>query len=85
MILIIQKKKNFTEKLFLYVDNDLNSKSEMRVVIEKLYNKELDLKLYNTVLLFIINIKIINQFFYVTQFLKEYYNYKVKTRKIVLF
>ena len=44
----------------MYVNNNFNDRSKMKVVIEKLYDKELNLELYNTVLLFVTDIEIMN-------------------------
>ena len=43
------------------------------------YRKEIDLKLYKTVLLFAIGIGIVGQFLYIIELLERYYNYEVKT------
>jgi hypothetical protein len=85
LVLIVQKRRGFTEKLFLHASNSLDSRSEMRAVIEGLYSKELNLKLYSTVLLFATGIRTAGQLPYFTQLLQEYHNCEVKTRRIALF
>ena len=85
VVLIIQKRRDFTEKLFLHADNGLDDRSEIRTIIKGLYGKELNLKSYDTVLLFVTDIRIADQLLNVTQLLKEYHNCEVKTQRITLF
>jgi len=58
MVLIIQKRSGFTRSLFLHANNNLVHNSEIRAVIKGLYRNKLNLKLYGTVLLFAIGIRI---------------------------
>lgn len=85
LVLIVQKRRGFTEKLFLHASNGLDGRSKMRAVIEGPYGKELDLESYGTVLLFATGIGIAGQLPYVTQLLEGYHNCEVKTRRIALF
>lgn len=63
MVFIIQKRGRFTRNLYLNTNNGHNFK--IKAVIEGLYKKELDLKLYGTVLLFTIGVKIARQLLYI--------------------
>jgi hypothetical protein len=58
IILIIEKRKGFTKYLFSYTSSDISPRSKIRAIIEGLYKNKLDLKLYDTVLLFAIGIRI---------------------------
>ena len=83
IVFIIQKRGRFIRNLCLNANNSHNFK--IRAIIKGLYGKELDLKLYGTVLLFAIGIKIVGQLLYIIQLLKGYYNCEVKTERIALF
>jgi predicted ferric reductase len=85
IVLIVEKRKGFTQDLFHNATNDLDQYNKMRAVIEGPYGKELDLKSYGTVLLFATGIGIAGQLPYITQLLDGYYNFGEKNRKIALF
>jgi NAD(P)H-flavin reductase len=85
IVFIVQKRKGFTQDLFRYITNDVDQRNEMRAIIEGLYKKELDLKSYSIILLFATGIGIASQLPYITQLLKEYYNFREKNRKIAVF
>ncbi|KAL5316324.1 hypothetical protein ACEPPN_015369 [Leptodophora sp. 'Broadleaf-Isolate-01'] len=85
IVLIVEKRKGFTQDLFHYATNDLDQHNGMRAIIEGLYGKELDFKSYDTVLLFATGIGIAGQLAYITQLLDGYYNFGEKNRRIALF
>ncbi|KAG9232960.1 hypothetical protein BJ875DRAFT_442684 [Amylocarpus encephaloides] len=52
IVLIVKKRKGFTRDLFYHASNNVDLRSGMRAIVEGPYEKELDLELYDTVLLF---------------------------------
>jgi NAD(P)H-flavin reductase len=57
----------------------------LRAIVKGPYGKEIHLDEYGTVLLFVTGISIAGQLPYVKQLLKNFHNYDVKARRIVLF
>jgi len=85
IVLIVEKRKGFTQDLFRHATNDVDQRNEMRAIIEGPYGKELDLKSYGTILLFATGIGIAGQLPYITQLLEEYHNSGEKNRRIAVF
>ena len=85
IIFFIQFCRNFTQILYLYFSEQAGQSTAMKIFIEKIYEKKLQLKSYSTVLLFVTDAEIVNQLLYVKQLMKKYHNYKVKTKRIALF
>jgi len=85
IVLIVEKRKGFTQDLFCHASNNIDLRSGIRAVIEGPYRKELDLESYNTVLLFTTGIGIAGQLPYVTQLLESYHDHQIKDRRIILF
>jgi predicted ferric reductase len=83
IVLIVEKRKGFTKHLFSHTSSDVGPRSGMRAIVEGPYGNELDLELYDTVLLFATGIGIAGQLPYVTRLLEGYYTRGLK--KIVLF
>ncbi len=57
----MEKRKGFIKHLFSHTNNkvNVNPRSNIKAIVEGLYGKELNLKSYSIVLLFIIGIGII--------------------------
>ncbi|KAH8653957.1 hypothetical protein BGZ60DRAFT_386823 [Tricladium varicosporioides] len=85
IVLIVEKRKGFTQNLFHHATNDLDQHNEMRAIIEGPYGKELDLKSYDTVILFATGIGIAGQLPYIAQLLDGYHNFGEKNRRVALF
>lgn len=85
IVLIVEKRKGFTRDLFHHATNNIDLRSGMRAVIEGPYGKELDLELYDTVLLFATGMGIAGQLPYVTQLLEQYQGGGVTNQRIALF
>ncbi|KAI1382492.1 uncharacterized protein F4822DRAFT_435527 [Hypoxylon trugodes] len=84
-VLIVQKQRGFSRRLFSRRGNDVDCASDMMALVEGPYGKELRLDLYGTVLLFATGIGIAGQLPYVEHLLTGYQNCEVKTRRIALF
>ncbi|KAM5349489.1 hypothetical protein ACJ41O_005994 [Fusarium nematophilum] len=84
-VLIIQKKRGFTDRVFSHRVSEFDKGADLAAVIEGPYGKELHLDSYGTVLLFATGIGIAGQLSYVAQLLDGYQNYEVKTRRVALF
>ena len=84
-VFIVQRRKGFTDNLFLHRETQFEEGTEMRAIVEGPYGKELNLDSYGTVLLFATGIGIAGQLAYVVQLLSGYHNCEVKTRRIALF
>lgn len=52
IVLVVEKRKGFTQDLFHHASNDIDPRSGMRAIVEGPYGEELDLESYDTVLLF---------------------------------
>jgi predicted ferric reductase len=85
IVLIVEKRKGFTEDLFSHTSTDIGPQSGMQATVEGPYGKELDLESYGTVLLFATGMGIAAQLPYVTRLLEGYHNRKLKSRRIALF
>ncbi|KAF4451421.1 FAD-binding domain-containing protein [Fusarium austroafricanum] len=84
-VIILQKQKGFTDRVFSHRGSDFKNGSALATVLEGPYGKELNLDSYGTVLLFATGIGIAGQLPYVTELLEGYNNYEVRTRRIALF
>ncbi|EXK83410.1 hypothetical protein FOQG_12272 [Fusarium oxysporum f. sp. raphani 54005] len=84
-VIILQKQKGFTDRVFSRRGSDFEEGSAIATVLEGPYGKGLHLDSYGTVLLFATGIGIAGQLPYVTELLEGYNNYEVRTRRIALF
>ena len=84
-VLIVQRRKGFTDHLFLHRGNEFDEDAEMRAIIEGPYGKELDLHSYGTVLLFATGIGIAGHLAYIAELLSGYHSCEVQARRIAVF
>jgi NAD(P)H-flavin reductase len=74
IVLIVEKRKGFTQDLFRHASNDIDPRSGMPAIVEGPYGTELDLESFETLLLFATGMGITGQLPYVTQLLEQYHN-----------
>ncbi|KAH7363530.1 ferric reductase transmembrane component 3 [Plectosphaerella cucumerina] len=85
IVLIAQRRRGFTERIFRIRDIRRNSGPGARALVDGPYGKEMSLEAYNNVLLFATGIGIAGQLSHVAQLLRGYYDCGVKTKRVTLF
>ncbi|EGY20836.1 ferric reductase transmembrane component 3 [Verticillium dahliae VdLs.17] len=85
IVLIAQKQKGFTERVFRIRDSRHSSSYGGRALIDGPYGKEMGLEFYDNVLLFATGIGIAGQLSHVAQLLRGYYDCGVQTKRVTLF
>ncbi|KAG7102681.1 Ferric/cupric reductase transmembrane component 1 like protein [Verticillium longisporum] len=85
IVLIAQKRQGFTQKIFHMKDNKLTNNYRSRAFIDGPYGQEMNLDVYDNVVLFATGIGIAGQLSHVAQLLRSYYDCGVKTKRVTLF